>query len=113
LRQEMRTEIRRICKTAGFTTIYVTHDQKEALSVADRIAVLKDGKLVQVGTPGELYHRPNSAFVADFIGHTNLIPAKVIGHDNGFVQIETPAGPLFASATDGTDRPALNSTVTA
>ena len=57
LRQEMRSEIRRICKTGGFTTIYVTHDQKEALSVADRIAVLKDGKLIQVGTPGELYHR--------------------------------------------------------
>ena len=58
LRQEMRSEIRRICKTAGFTTIYVTHDQKEALCVADRIAVLKDGRLMQVGTPGELYHQP-------------------------------------------------------
>src|SRR5687767_327624 len=68
LRHEMRREIRRICKTAGFTTIYVTHDQKEALSVADWIAVLKDGRLAQVGTPSELYHQPHSAFVADFIG---------------------------------------------
>ena len=68
LRQEMRREIRRICKTAGFTTIYVTHDQKEALSVADRIAVLKDGKLVQVGTPGELYHRPSKQLRRRFHG---------------------------------------------
>ena len=58
LRHEMRSEIRRICKEAGFTTIYVTHDQKEALSVADRIAVMRAGRLAQVGTPGELYHRP-------------------------------------------------------
>src|SRR5688572_4629302 len=75
LRHEMRSEIRRICKTSGFTTIYVTHDQKEALSVADRIAVMKDGRLAQVGTPGELYHKPASSFVAGFIGHANLLPA--------------------------------------
>ena len=77
LRNEMRTEIRRICKTAGFTTIYVTHDQKEALSVADRIAVLRRGVVAQVGRPGELYRRPATAFVADFIGQTNLFPATV------------------------------------
>src|SRR5689334_21929435 len=71
LRHEMRSEIRRICKSAGFTTIYVTHDQKEALSVADRIAVLKAGRVAQVGTPDELYHRPQTSFVADFIGQTN------------------------------------------
>ena len=57
LRLEMRAEIRRICKSAGLTTIYVTHDQKEALSIADRIAVLNAGRLQQVGTPEELYHR--------------------------------------------------------
>src|ERR1700760_1421177 len=67
LRQEMRDEIRRICKASGATTIYVTHDQKEALSTADRIAVLKAGQLIQIGTPGELYHKPRSAFVADFL----------------------------------------------
>src|SRR5438105_15421791 len=79
LRHEMRGEIRRICKTAGFTTIYVTHDQREALSVADRIAVLKDGRLIQVGTTAELYHRPKTSFVAGFIGQTNLLP----GHSAG------------------------------
>src|SRR5438309_8639319 len=77
LRHEMRGEIRRICKTAGFTTIYVTHDQREALSVADRIAVLKGGRLIQVGTPGELYHRPRTSFVAGFVGQTNLLPGRL------------------------------------
>ena len=92
LRHEMRSEIRRICKTAGFTTIYVTHDQKEALSVADRIAVLNAGRLVQVGTPGELYHKPNNSFVADFIGQTNLLPGRVVSRNGKGVRVETPAG---------------------
>jgi iron(III) transport system ATP-binding protein len=98
LRHEMRSEIRRICKTAGFTTIYVTHDQKEALSVADRIAVLKGGKLMQVGTPSQLYHEPNSAFVADFIGHTNLLPGRVVGRTETELTVETPAGRFTAMA---------------
>lgn len=67
LRQEMRSEIRRICKTAGQTTVYVTHDQKEALAIADRIAVLRAGVLEQVGTPSDLYHRPANDFVRDFM----------------------------------------------
>ena len=99
LRHEMRSEIRRICKTAGFTTIYVTHDQKEALSVADRIAVLKAGKLMQVGTPSQLYHEPNSTFVADFIGHTNLLPGEVVGREGETVHVQTPAGRMVARAT--------------
>jgi iron(III) transport system ATP-binding protein len=103
LRHEMRSEIRRICKTAGFTTIYVTHDQKEALSVADRIAVLKDGRLMQVGTPGELYHKPNSSFVADFIGQTNLLSGKVIARDNGRLRISTAAGEVTAIADGATN----------
>ena len=98
LRLEMRGEIRRICKTAGFTTIYVTHDQKEALSVADRIAVLKEGRVAQVGTPEELYHRPRSSFVADFIGQTNLLPGRVAGREGATVRVETQAGPIFAAA---------------
>jgi iron(III) transport system ATP-binding protein len=101
LRQEMRGEIRRICKTAGFTTIYVTHDQKEALSVADRIAVLKDGKLVQVGTPGQLYHDPKTIFVADFIGQTNLLLGKVIERHASTIRVETPAGKFIAQSHNG------------
>jgi iron(III) transport system ATP-binding protein len=83
LRQEMRGEIRRICKEAGFTAIYVTHDQKEALAVADRIAVMRAGRLAQVGTPAELYLRPTSAFVASFMGQTNLLPGELLGRGAG------------------------------
>src|SRR4051812_18587687 len=77
LRLEMRSEIRRICKTAGLTTIYVTHDQKEALSIADRIAVMRAGKLEQVGAPSEIYHRPASAFVADFMKQDEVVVPPV------------------------------------
>jgi iron(III) transport system ATP-binding protein len=98
LRQEMRGEIRRICKTAGTTAIYVTHDQKEAMSIADRIAVLKDGRLLQVGSPGELYRSPVNSFVAGFMGQTNLLPATPAG-DGAY---DTPAGRIIvADATDG------------
>ncbi|MCC6240440.1 MAG: ABC transporter ATP-binding protein [Phycisphaerales bacterium] len=96
LRSEMRSEIRRICKTAGFTTVYVTHDQKEALSIADRIAVLKDGQLCQVGSPAELYHQPASAFVADFVGQTNLLTGQIIQRDAQTVRVQTPVGCLTA-----------------
>jgi len=102
LRHEMRSEIRRICKTAGFTTIYVTHDQKEALSVADRIAVLKDGRLMQVGSPSDLYHRPNSTFVADFIGQTNLLKGTVTASDATTVTVSTAAGSLRVAKPEGT-----------
>lgn len=95
LRQEMRGEIRHICKSAGLTTVYVTHDQKEALSAADRIAIMKDGRLMQVGTPAELYHRPASSFVADFIGQTNLLRGRVTGRNGALFHVETPAGALL------------------
>jgi iron(III) transport system ATP-binding protein len=101
LRHEMRGEIRRICKEAGFTTIYVTHDQKEALSVADRIAVMRAGRLAQVGTPGELYHRPVNSFVADFIGNTNLLPGRVAGREGRHLIVETAAGRLLAGGESG------------
>jgi iron(III) transport system ATP-binding protein len=105
LRLEMRTEIRRICKEAGFTTIYVTHDQKEALSVADRIAVLKDGRLMQIGTPAELYLKPATAFVAEFIGQTNIMDGKVASREGGAAIIESPLGRLRANTTIDAGRP--------
>ena len=98
LRLEMRVEIRRICKTAGFTTIYVTHDMKEALSVADRIAVMRAGKLAQVGTSADLYHRPASGFVADFIGSTNLVKGRITRRDDQNYWIDSPIGTLKAAA---------------
>jgi iron(III) transport system ATP-binding protein len=79
LRLEMRSEIRRICSETKITTVYVTHDQKEALSMADRVAVLDRGRVMQVGAPRELYDRPGSRFVADFLGETNFIAATVSG----------------------------------
>ena len=79
LRLEMRTEIRRICKQAGLTAIYVTHDQKEALSVADRLAVMRDGAVEQVGTPEQVYRSPSNRFVAGFIGEGNFINGIVKG----------------------------------
>ena len=96
LRLEMRGEIRRICKESGFTTIYVTHDQKEALAVADRIAVLKDGKLMQIGMAQELYLRPQSTFVAEFIGQTNLIEGIVHAREMQDLVITTPIGMIRA-----------------
>jgi iron(III) transport system ATP-binding protein len=101
LRLEMRGEIRRICKSAGFTTIYVTHDQKEALSIADRIALLRDGKVVQIGTPGELYYKPRTSFAADFLGQANLLPGEVIGRDAGTIRVRTAIGTLSAGSLDG------------
>jgi iron(III) transport system ATP-binding protein len=106
LRQEMRGEIRSICRATRLTTVYVTHDQKEALSIADRIAIMRAGKVVQVGTPAELYARPATAFVAQFLGQANLIPGRIIervpeGAGRARVRVDTPLGELTAFS-DGT-----------
>ena len=77
LRLDMRTEIRRLHESLGFTTIYVTHDQEEALSMADRLVVLRDGRVQQIGTPDALYERPANWHVADFMGYRNLLPVLV------------------------------------
>jgi len=96
LRLEMRAEIRRICKDAGLTAIYVTHDQKEALSIADRMAVLESGRIRQVGKPVEVYRQPASRFVAEFMGETNFLEGRVRSVDGGGVIVETPLGLLTA-----------------
>ncbi len=100
LRLEMRTEIRRICKEAGLTAIYVTHDQKEALSIADRLAILDQGHLLQVGSPQEVYTRPNSRFIAQFIGETTFIEGHVRNARAGLVEVETAAGIWTAAAAE-------------
>ena len=94
LRAEMRGEIRRICKESELTAIYVTHDQKEALSMADRIAVLNDGRVRQIGTPEEVYRRPADRFVAGFVGDANFIPGRVTVVEPDLVTCETPFGEL-------------------
>ncbi len=98
LRLEMRQEIRNICKNAGTTAIYVTHDQEEALSVADRLAVLNQGRIQQVGTPTEIYRRPASVFIAGFIGETNLLEATVTAIGNKGTTVDTAIGPLTSTA---------------
>ena len=101
LRLEMRTEIRRICKEAGLTAIYVTHDQKEALSVADRLAVLNGGIVEQCGTPQDVYLRPTSTFAAGFIGETNFLNGTVKEVSDGLLNVETPLGTW--TSTHGVD----------
>src|SRR5262249_21130350 len=76
LREEMRAEIRELQRALAITTILVTHDQAEALSIADRVAVLAEGRLEQLGTPAEVYERPATAFVARFVGGGNVLPAR-------------------------------------
>src|SRR5689334_7522994 len=92
LRLEMRTEIRRVCKEFNLTTVYVTHDQKEALSIADRMAILESGHILQVGTPREVYGRPKRKTVANFIGETDFLPGRVLGFEGDVVVVQTPIG---------------------
>ncbi|MBK7403126.1 MAG: ABC transporter ATP-binding protein [Phycisphaerales bacterium] len=110
LRLELRSEIRRVCKDSGLTTVYVTHDQKEALSMADRVAIMDAGRVIQIGTPRELYRRPNSRFVAEFLGEADFLEARVGARHEGVVALETPAGPLTAAA--GENPPTAGSTIT-
>jgi iron(III) transport system ATP-binding protein len=100
LRLEMRREIKRLHEATGVTAIYVTHDQNEALSIADRVAVMRDGKIEQVGTPREVYRTPRTRFVAEFIGETNFIPGVLKDFDARVMQVETPVGVLRALRQD-------------
>lgn len=90
LRQEMQLELKHMQKKVGITFIYVTHDQEEALTMSDRIAVMDQGKLLQVGTPQEMYEEPQNRFVADFIGESNLLTGRVIEQhgDEGVVLVD-------------------------
>jgi spermidine/putrescine ABC transporter ATP-binding subunit len=95
LREEMRTELREIQRSVGITTIFVTHDQGEALGLSDRIAVMHAGRIEQLGTPREIYERPATRFVADFIGASTVLRGRAAGVDRlalpggGFLRIET------------------------
>jgi iron(III) transport system ATP-binding protein len=96
LRLEMREEIRRIHAQTRITTIYVTHDQKEALSLADRMAVMRDGAIEQLGDPRAIYRSPSNRFVADFIGETNWLPAEVQRRSGDEVVVRTDFGEFHA-----------------
>jgi iron(III) transport system ATP-binding protein len=94
LRVHMRDEIRRLQKELSITAVYVTHDQEEAMAVSDRIAVMSEGAIVQEGTAEDLYHRPASAFVAQFIGRVNLLAGRVVEAGRGVATVEVAGGRL-------------------
>mgnify|MGYP000899912178 CR=1 FL=1 len=95
LRESMRFEIRAIQKRVGITTVYVTHSQEEALTMSDRIAVMRCGALLQVGTPFEIYNEPASKFVADFVGLANFFRGKVVGACDGYYDIQLGNGTMI------------------
>jgi len=96
LREEMRTELRRLQREVGVTTLYVTHDQAEALSMSNKVAVMQDGRIVQEATPREIYRSPATKFVANFVGRTNILEARVLGRGGGAVRLDTHAGQITA-----------------
>ena len=98
LRDVMRSEIRNICKSRGLTAIYVTHDRREALGMADRIAVMKDGKFRQIGTPREIYQRPVDHFTASFLGDANFLSGRCLEKRNEFAKFATSCGEMLAVA---------------
>jgi iron(III) transport system ATP-binding protein len=92
LREQMRLELKRLQRSLNITTVYVTHDQSEALALSDEIAVFDAGRVVQRGTPQEIYRAPKSPFVADFVGSANFVPGTVGGTDGALTQVETAHG---------------------
>ncbi len=98
LREQMRTEIRRIQKRLGITSVYVTHDQVEAMTLSDRVVVMNAGRVEQVGSPSEIYRRPQTRFVADFIGRANFVEGTVRERRNGCLILDALGAQLTVSA---------------
>ncbi len=112
LRLEMRAEIRRVCKEFKLTTVYVTHDQKEALSISDRMAILESGHILQVGAPREIYRRPARKTVANFIGETDFVPGTVLALQGDRATVDTAIGRFEGVLGDPARRPAVSTAVT-
>lgn len=100
LRETMQMEIRQLHEQLGLTIIYVTHDQEEALKMSDRIAIFNEGNIDQIGTPIDLYDRPGTQFIAEFLGDSNVFHGKVTSLNNGLVTVESEHGQSFSAATD-------------
>ncbi len=103
LRAEMRIELRELQHRVGITSVYVTHDLEEALAISDRIVVMRDGAIAQIGTPSEIYNFPRNAFVADFVGSANLVRGlhRPECSRDGLIALETPGGTLVYGTTHG------------
>jgi iron(III) transport system ATP-binding protein len=99
LRDRMRTELRAIQQRVGITTLFVTHDQVEALSMSDRVAVMRDGRIEQLGTPQEIYHEPRSPFVAGFIGGANVFDGTVASRAGGYITVSTDMGDIVGKGS--------------
>ncbi len=100
LRAEMRKELRRLQQQIGLTSIYVTHDQAEALAISDWIIVMKDGRIIERGRPEDIYRRPNHVFTARFLGTSNLLSGRVAGRDGALARVETVAGTVIGECAD-------------
>jgi len=101
LREQMRTEIRRIQKRLGITSVYVTHDQVEAMTLSDRIVIINNGKVEQIGTPSDVYRKPQTRFVADFIGRANFVQATVRDRRDGQLVLDALGTTLMAPTPAG------------
>ena len=101
LRDRMRTELKRLQRELNLTTVYVTHDQSEALALSHEIAVMNEGFVVQVGTPRQIYETPTNQFVADFVGSTNFIGGTVTSLDGGSCVVSSAVGEIKAHAGEG------------
>ena len=104
LRKEMQVELKRIQREVGTTFLNVTHDQKEALSLSDRIGVMRNGKLLQIGTPNQIYETPRTKFIARFMGATNIFPGRVVSKIGAKIELEIVNGSkVFAPLPDNID----------
>lgn len=109
LRQQMQGELKHMQEELGITFVYITHDQEEALNMSDRIVVMKEGRFEQMGTPVEVYNHPRTAFVADFIGGSNIITGNVIDESNGMITFKNENG--IGKVVNTTDRSYLNTDI--
>ncbi|MFA5571181.1 MAG: ABC transporter ATP-binding protein [Sphaerochaetaceae bacterium] len=100
LRVQVRVEIREMQKRLGITTLYVTHDQDEALAISDRIVVMDQGQIIQLGDPYTIYRRPETKFVAGFIGLANIVKGEIIKREGHLYTVKTPVGTFVIDATD-------------
>jgi len=98
LREQMRVELRDLQRRIGTTTIYVTHDQEEAMALSDQVAVMKDGVVVEQAAPRELYLRPRTAFAARFVGQADLLPCTIAGAEGGQLWLDTPLGRIASTS---------------
>ncbi|MFN3953110.1 MAG: ABC transporter ATP-binding protein [Pararhodobacter sp.] len=112
LRKEMQGELKRLQAETGITFIFVTHDQEEALTMSDRIAVMSAGRILQLGTPHEIYHAPSERFVADFIGDTNFLDLTVVAVEGDSARVTLPGGQSAEARLPAGMVPVLGETVT-